>query len=630
MAAAVVKRSMTSQRSYHKSQAPPPSKSFQNVEHSHDLLKQLNSLRIERLLCDGTLIAGEQHFMVHRAVLASCSDYFRRVFTENDNIHDVQLSNSINPRGVELIIQYAYTSQIMLTLENVEGVLYTALQLRMNKVVELCLEYLTSILTVENCIHILNLAEQFEFRGLMLVTQDFIIDNFIAVSHTPEFQTLNAEQVTFFLSQDRMATNSELQLFQIGAKWLNHESEERKEYAAQLMRNIRFPLISSNDLVDHVQNQEFMMQQQECHQYLLEALNYHLVPHRQHAMQSPRTKLRSTNEVILALGGESPPKRVSDRVMIFDEFHAQWKSLTSMPMKRVDHCVAELNQYLYVVGGQITLNSNGKDSIGTVHRYDPRFNTWLQMCPMQQRRAFFTLVAYHGCLYAMGGKNEQGALSSVECYEPNRNQWKFVARMHTGAYALSGCVLQNKLYITGGFMNRNFSAEVYIYNHVSDEWTNKCPMNVARGFHMMCTVKNKLYVMGGNHLNVYGDRVDVMSVECYSMESDTWTMVSPMLTGLSMAGVTVTENRKIYIVGGYNGLSRQRERDVHSYSIDEDEWDVVGELPDAALRMACCTLTLPYNVFTAADGHSSDSLSMSQPTTSSSRHYSISSSNSPR
>eukprot|EP00057_Strongylocentrotus_purpuratus_P015403 XP_011669877.1 PREDICTED: kelch-like protein 14 [Strongylocentrotus purpuratus] len=594
----------------HRSQAPAPSRQYQCSEHSNDILNQLHQLWKQRILCDGNIIANGNHFAVHRAVLASCSEYFRAIYLENDNVRDVQLHSNISKESLELLLHYAYTSQIELTLENVHKVVSGAVQLKMKRVINICSQYLTSVLAVENCIGILHLSRKFGFKELEQDVHEFIVDNFLIVAERPEFQSLKYDDMCFFLKQDRMAIGSEFELFGIAARWINHEKQTRFRHAAQLMKHIRFPLISSDDLVEHVQSHGFMMQDQSCHRFLIEALNYHLVPHRQPALQTPRTRIRSTKEAIVSIGGELPHHKVSNQVLAMDELHSGWKELSRMPLKRVDHCVVVLNHFVYVVGGQVTLNSNGKESIGTVHRYDPRFNKWLQMCPMQQRRAFFYLAGLGSSLVAVGGKNEQGALASVEMFNPTENSWKYVHRLDEPTYAMSGTVVDGNLFITGGFATHNFSQMCYMYNHEIDHWIPKCQMNIARGFHMSCTLRDMMYVMGGNHLNSYGDRVDVMGVEQYNPREDTWITMSPMLTGLSMAGCTTTEDKKIYVVGGYNGLGRQREKDIHCYNVDADEWDVVAELPDSSLRMSCCTLTLPNSFFNASPPNG-DSLSTS-------------------
>lgn len=47
------------------------------------LFKGFDQLRIEGLLCDVTLVAGDcdEAFPVHRAMMASSSDYFKAMFT---------------------------------------------------------------------------------------------------------------------------------------------------------------------------------------------------------------------------------------------------------------------------------------------------------------------------------------------------------------------------------------------------------------------------------------------------------------------------------------------------------------------------------------------------------------------
>lgn len=45
--------------------------------HNDTVLAALNQQRSDGILCDVTLIAEEQKFHAHKAVLAACSDYFR-------------------------------------------------------------------------------------------------------------------------------------------------------------------------------------------------------------------------------------------------------------------------------------------------------------------------------------------------------------------------------------------------------------------------------------------------------------------------------------------------------------------------------------------------------------------------
>ena len=51
--------------------------------HSDNLLHGLNLLWRKQLFCDVTLTAQGQQFHCHKAVLASCSQYFRSLFSSH-------------------------------------------------------------------------------------------------------------------------------------------------------------------------------------------------------------------------------------------------------------------------------------------------------------------------------------------------------------------------------------------------------------------------------------------------------------------------------------------------------------------------------------------------------------------
>ena len=55
--------------------------STKRAKHGDALLERMESLKATRLLCDVVLRAEERTFHVHRVVMASCSDYFRSMFT---------------------------------------------------------------------------------------------------------------------------------------------------------------------------------------------------------------------------------------------------------------------------------------------------------------------------------------------------------------------------------------------------------------------------------------------------------------------------------------------------------------------------------------------------------------------
>lgn len=73
-------------------------------------------------LCDIQIVFGDKKIPVHKNVLASHSDYFYKMFTEDfkDNILDLNDNNEFTPDSFELLIDFMYTSHLIIDASNVK------------------------------------------------------------------------------------------------------------------------------------------------------------------------------------------------------------------------------------------------------------------------------------------------------------------------------------------------------------------------------------------------------------------------------------------------------------------------------------------------------------------------------
>ncbi|KAM4582104.1 POZ (BTB) and AT hook-containing zinc finger 1 isoform 2-T2 [Fundulus diaphanus] len=119
-----------------------PSYTYQVSKHSAEMLHNLDAQRKDGgRFCDVILRVGEESFPAHKAVLAACSEYFESVFgrqTEGD-AKELEM-HTISPKVFKDILDFAYTSRIVVRLECFPELMTAAKFLLMRSVIEICQE----------------------------------------------------------------------------------------------------------------------------------------------------------------------------------------------------------------------------------------------------------------------------------------------------------------------------------------------------------------------------------------------------------------------------------------------------------------------------------------------------------
>ncbi|CAH1268586.1 KLHL9 [Branchiostoma lanceolatum] len=465
-------------------------------EHSRKILKGLNALRRNGQLCDILLISCKQKFLAHRAVLAACSDYFRAMLTgslKESKEREIVL-HGMKASALEACIDFIYSGQIGLSPQNIGDIINVAAYLQIPTVLELCCTYYKDSITVENCLEITHAAQSYGVTELKEFADDFIVRNFHTFAETEKFETLTQKELIGYLERNSIGA-SELEVFRFALKWIDADHDARVKDACTIMQCVRFPLMSDRDIMEKVQEVGFMMMDPKCHALLVESFTYKAFPYKQNSLQSPQTQVRATEDAVIVIGGETD-QAISRELMFCDgsvvSSSVRWKTLRPMPSPpRKYHCAAIMDNYLYVVGGTLpgTHLSSG-------FRYDPRFDAWVPIAPMQEARYYFQLVARRGHLYAIAGKLGPDILSSVEQYSPELNRWATVKPLEVEVYGHAACVCEDEVYISGGRVEGHYHD--YLVRYDPDQGCEQLkPMHDARSGHNMCAVRGDIYVIGG-------------------------------------------------------------------------------------------------------------------------------------
>ncbi|XP_051869991.1 transcription regulator protein BACH1-like isoform X2 [Pristis pectinata] len=125
--------------------------SYESSVHSTNVLLSLNDQRKQDLFCDVTVIVENKSFRAHRSVLAACSDYFLSTVVwkkELDMI--VTLPEEVTVKGFAPLLQFAYTSKLLLNKSNVLDVCRSVEFLGIHNIEKTCFSFLQAKLFGKN------------------------------------------------------------------------------------------------------------------------------------------------------------------------------------------------------------------------------------------------------------------------------------------------------------------------------------------------------------------------------------------------------------------------------------------------------------------------------------------------
>ncbi|WAR12865.1 KLH26-like protein [Mya arenaria] len=551
--------------------------------HSIKLMRGLQEFHKEETFCDYVLVAESQTFKVHRVVMASCSDYFKVMLTgEMKESREGQVDlKGVSAKGLKVVIDFAYTGIMGLTVENVEEVLSAATHLQVTDAVELCSKYIESSLTIENCVDVLNLAELYSLHATYKKAQLFMLEQFEMMAKSGQYQKLNDRQLAQLLEDNRLQIASEYHLFELVVRWMKGK-KDRDQFVAALMKNVRLPLLSGEELVEKVSTVPLMRENNECHELLTEAKDYHIVVSKQPLLQSKRTQVRASEKCLVMCHREN--------LEYFNLSNMHHGFLRDATIQLYHPAVVVVDNFMYACGGKYDFNENNEIATARCFRYDPRFDTWYELTSMNEARKDFVLLADDKNLYAVAGQDENLVMCTVEMFDIASNEWEVKASMNHSVYGHAGAVCDGKLYISGGQKFDGCCSDLEMYDPRMDLWEKRSPMNNARLNHNMVTVNFRIFSMCGNIEDSMGFPVPVITIEYYTPSKDQWTVCTKTMN-IREAGACLIDD-KIYIVGGINGEHYYSDI-VQSFTPATEQLKIVEKFSTRLHGRACCVLTLP-------------------------------------
>lgn len=132
------------------------------------ICKQMKDLLNDNLFADITIKCGNEEFKVHKAMLASQSPVFKRMFQSNmkEKSSNVLEICDMEPAVVSDMLEYLYAGKPLRINELAKDLLYAANKYELPLLFTMCENELILSLTVENVAEIISLADQYQASNL--------------------------------------------------------------------------------------------------------------------------------------------------------------------------------------------------------------------------------------------------------------------------------------------------------------------------------------------------------------------------------------------------------------------------------------------------------------------------------
>jgi len=223
---------------------------YQNSNHFQEVVSGLEGLRRRGILLDVKLWAEGQIFQAHRVVLASCSEYFRAMFSSGlreSSEEEIEL-RGVTAKGLSVILDYIYTSRLELDTLILEEVLDCASQLQVMSVLSRCADYLVRLIDLDTVVDVLNLGETYSLPRVRHMALRFISENLSSFKGSYELQRLSLTQLLNLLHSNYPVDCTEGEVLSLAADWLENDLPNRLKWVDQVVDGVRLGEVPGREI----------------------------------------------------------------------------------------------------------------------------------------------------------------------------------------------------------------------------------------------------------------------------------------------------------------------------------------------------------------------------------------------
>ena len=536
---------------------------------------------------DVTLVVADgKEFKAHRRVLSEASPFFEKLFNNgmresNEGVVHLEMFTEV---GMTDILEFIYTGSLQISSEDQsQELIAMADYLVLPYLKTAAGKVLAEKLNPSNSIWTYYFAERHHCKELTSRSKKFVFANFSTVAKTSDFFNLTSTEVKMWISSDQIEVNAEEDVFKIILTWINCDKIKRKNFFADLFREVRLPYVSPDYLHSEIMTHELVNDNEGCMDIVRAAMKNTDSKDHQHLIIRPRKSLEISvilvhlsdweeEEKILCyyprddkwsmFHGTVPPDTekvfscsgklycLSQRDRRLSRYNSFSNCWTSLPYdeQRILHQIFVGNEdTIFALVSEdkrscpecVSLRSHGVNSacqkrhLSFITKYRPDSNSWEDISSFDLRsRKGICIVANDNFIYFLGGEDEAltqqlnrptGTLTKADRCDLSTNTWNKIADIQVARRDAYGTAMHEKIFIAGGFdaCGRTMNAGE-VYNETENEWQLIASFNLKierTTCNPGAMADGTLYILGGL---TSSENREYGVVGCYDPDKNEW------------------------------------------------------------------------------------------------------------
>ena len=273
---------------------------------------------------------------------------------------------------------------------------------------------------------------------------------------------------------------------------------------------------------------------------------------------------------IYLMGGRSDPdpslsgdEETTRSVEKFTVENASWESIdSSMPVDQMYFDCAAIGSVVYSVGDYHPFTTPEVRAEGLLQIYNASNDTWYEgaYMPGNTGVGLSGVEDLGGFIYSAGGvsRKDRSDISNVTLrYNPQTDTWDQMADMNVGRHSFTLSAFQGKLYALGGIVRQYdpISGQYFIapsnhtevYDAQTNTWTNHTDLPFDRAAHASTVFNGEILIAGGVSGSGWG--AQTREVHGYNPLTETWSLHSDLPFDMYDHTITAINESVVYASG---------------------------------------------------------------------------------